>query len=171
MKSDGGSRPSVYIAVVGGAVAGEDELRLAERVGEEIARRGAVLVCGGRTGVMEAASRGARRLGGTVLGILPGEDRSEANPFVSVAVATGMGNARNAVIVKTADAVVAVGGGYGTLSEIGLALNSGRPVVGLSTWRLERRGRPDPGVVAAETPEEAVELAVRLAGRPAGPAG
>ncbi|MCL6580906.1 MAG: TIGR00725 family protein [Firmicutes bacterium] len=159
-----------YIAVVGAAEASEKELSLAERVGDELARRGAVLVCGGRTGVMEAAARGASRRGGLVVGILPGETRAEGNPYLTVAVATGMGNARNAVIVKTADAVIAVGGGYGTLSEIGLALNVGRPVVGLETWRVERAGRPgpDPGVRVATSPDEAVSLALRLAGSSSG---
>lgn len=159
----------IHIAVIGGAFAGEEELRKAEEVGELIARAGAVLVSGGKGGVMEAASRGARKAGGLVVGILPEEDRGQANPYLTVAVATGMGNARNAIIVKTADAVIAVGGGYGTLSEIGLALNVGRPVVGLGTWRLERRGERDPGLVEADTPEEAVSLALGRPGAPEGP--
>jgi hypothetical protein len=159
----------VYIAVIGGAQASQRDLERAEEVGREVARAGAVLVCGGREGVMEAASRGARSQGGLVLGILPEEDRSAANPYVTVAVATGMGNARNAVIVKTADVVIAVGGGYGTLSEIGLALNVGRPVVGLETWRLYRGEGQDKGITEAASPREAVALALELARRQGGP--
>lgn len=135
---------------------------LAEEVGRRVAEAGAVLVCGGLTGVMEAACRGARRAGGRTIGILPGTDRAEANPFVDVAVATGMGQARNAIIVLTADAVVAIGGGYGTLSEIGLALRFGRPVIGLRTWEAGRGERRVP-VVAAASPEDAVRRALALA--------
>ena len=121
----------------------------AERVGRELARRGAVLVCGGLGGVMEAACRGARDAGGTTVGILPGTDRRSANRFVEVAVPTGMGEARNALVVRAADAVVAVAGGYGTLSEIALALKAGKPVIGLGSWEIE-------GVVRAGEPEDAV---------------
>ena len=109
---------------------------------------------------MEAACRGARESGGTTVGILPGTDRSAANAWVDVAVATGLGEARNAVVVRSADAVIAVAGSYGTLSEIALALRAGTPVVGLGTWELSRGGVRDAGVVRAESPEEAVELAL-----------
>ena len=115
---------------------------------------------------MEAACRGAKIAGGTTLGILPGSDRRDANAFVDVAVATGLGEGRNALVVRTADAVVAVGGSYGTLSEIALALRAGMPVVGLHTWELARSGRRDEAIVEAETPEQAVALALgALAGR------
>ena len=115
---------------------------------------------------MEAACRGAKAAGGTTLGILPGSDRRDANAFVDVAVATGLGEGRNALVVRTADAVVAVGGSYGTLSEIALALRAGMPVVGLHTWELARAGRRDEAIVEAETPEQAVALALgALAGR------
>jgi uncharacterized protein (TIGR00725 family) len=113
---------------------------------------------------MEAACQGAQAEGGTTVGILPGIDRSEANPYVDLAIVTGLGEARNAVVVRTADAVVAVSGGYGTLSEIGLALKMGRPVVGLGTWQLSHRGRPVEAVIEASTPAQAVELALSLAG-------
>ena len=112
----------IYLAVIGSAGCSEEVAALAEAVGREIARAGAVLVCGGRGGVMEAACRGAKAERGTTVGILPGLDRREANPYVDIPIVTGLGEARNAVVVRTADAVVAVSGGFGTLSEIGLAL-------------------------------------------------
>jgi uncharacterized protein (TIGR00725 family) len=113
----------------GGAPAAE--LDAAEAVGRALASRGAVVVCGGLGGVMEAACRGAKDAGGTTLGILPGLDRREANEWVDVAVSTGLGEARNALVVRAADSLVAVGGGYGTLSEVALAIKTGKPVVGL----------------------------------------
>lgn len=136
----------------------------AERVGEAVAREGAVLLCGGLGGVMEAACRGAKRGGGLTVGLLPDSSRERANPFVDVAIATGIGEARNAMVAGGVDAVIAVGGEYGTLSEIALALRAGKPVVGLGTWELHRSGREDEGIVRADSPEEAVELALRLAG-------
>jgi uncharacterized protein (TIGR00725 family) len=132
-------------------------------VGEALARRGAVVVCGGLGGVMEAACRGARTGGGTTLGILPGTDRRAANPFVDMVVPTGMGEARNAIIVHCADALVAVGGEFGTLSEIALALRNGKPTVGLGTWELSRHGRAVDAIVPATSPEQAVDLALALA--------
>ena len=153
----------IYLAVIGSAACSEEVAALAEAVGREIARAGAVLVCGGRGGVMEAACRGARAEGGTTVGILPGLDRREANPYVDIPIVTGLGEARNAVVVRTADAVVAVSGGFGTLSEIGLALKMGRPVVGLGTWDLYREGRRPDAVFRSETPAQAVQQALRLA--------
>lgn len=132
---------------------------VAEQVGRLIALRGAVLVCGGRGGVMEAACRGAKTEGGVTVGILPGPDRWEANNYVDIAIATGLGEARNAIIVRTVDAVIAIGGGFGTLSEIGLALKIGCPVVGLGTWELCQQGQMVEGVLQANTPEQAVEYA------------
>jgi uncharacterized protein (TIGR00725 family) len=152
-----------YVAVAGGGVPDADADELAADVGRELARRGAVLVCGGLGGAMEAACRGAKEAGGTTVGILPGSDRSAANAFVDVAVATGMGEARNALIVRSADALVAVGGEFGTLSEIALALKTGKPVVGLGTWELAKAGRPVEAIVPAASPAEAVEEALRLA--------
>ncbi|MBN1660366.1 MAG: TIGR00725 family protein [Anaerolineae bacterium] len=153
----------IWIAIIGAARCDEEVAAIAEAVGREIARRGAGLVCGGRGGVMEAACRGATAEGGTTVGILPGTDRSEANPYVQVPVVTGMGEARNAIVVRTADAVIAVSGGYGTLSEIGLALKMGRPVVGLRTWSLCRAGQETNGIVDVEDAEEAVRVALALA--------
>lgn len=153
----------MYVAVVGSASCGPEVSALAEAVGREVARAGAILVCGGRGGVMEAACRGAKAEGGTTIGILPGLDRSEANPYVDVSIVTGLGEARNALVVRTADAVVAIRGGFGTLSEIGLALKMGRPVVGLGTWELARDGERVNAVVLAETPRGAVRHALSMA--------
>jgi len=113
---------------------------------------------------MEAACRGAKAEGGMTVGILPGTSRSQANPYVDVPVVTGLGEARNAIIVRSADAVIAISGGYGTLSEIGLARKMGRPVVGLETWELRQNALSEPAVVHADTPEIAVEMALALAG-------
>jgi uncharacterized protein (TIGR00725 family) len=153
----------VHIAVSGGGDASEGACRLAEEVGRELARRGAVLVTGGLGGAMEAACRGAKAEGGTTVGILPADDRSAANRWVDVAVPTGLGEARNALVVRAADAVIAVAGEFGTLSEIALALKVGTPVVGLETWELARDGRPVEAIVVAATPAEAAERAVALA--------
>jgi uncharacterized protein (TIGR00725 family) len=155
----------VFIAVVGSASCDEQVAALARAVGQEIGRRGAMLVCGGRGGVMEAACQGAKAQGGITVGILPGADRREANRYVDIPVVTGLGEARNAVVVRSADAVIAVSGGYGTLSEIGLALKMGRPVVGLGTWELSQQGRPVAAIVRADTPVQAVEMAIALAAR------
>jgi uncharacterized protein (TIGR00725 family) len=125
----------VYIGVIGAAECDESIKRLAEEVGSGIARLGAVLICGGRGGVMESASRGAREAGGTVVGILPGDNPRGGNDHLSLAIATGLGDARNAVIARACDILVAVDGGYGTLSEIGLALKMGKPVIGLNSWQ------------------------------------
>jgi uncharacterized protein (TIGR00725 family) len=130
---------SSYVAVVGagGVDVAPEVLAVAEAVGAELGRRGAVVVTGGLGGVMEAACRGARSTGATTLGILPGADRGAANPFVSVAVATGLGELRNGLVVRSADAVVAIAGGAGTLSEIAFALKAGKPVAGIETWRID----------------------------------
>lgn len=151
------------IAVVGSGTA-DDELRaLAEEVGHEVARQGAVLLTGGLGGVMEAASRGAHEEGGITIGILPGTDPREANPWVEIPIATGMGQARNVIVVVAAHAVVAVGGEYGTLSEIAHALKIGKPVVGLHTWELAKEfAERDENVIAAFSPAEAVNLAIAL---------
>jgi uncharacterized protein (TIGR00725 family) len=149
-----------WIAVVGPGRAGAEELAVAEEVGAQVAAAGAVLVCGGLGGVMEAACRGARSRGGMTVGLLPGLDRGEANGWVEVAVPTGLGEARNALIVRAADAIVAVGGAWGTLSEIALGLKTGRPVVGLGTWELARGGEAVEGITAMDNPSEAVAQAL-----------
>lgn len=139
--------------MVGAHDAGPDQAAEAEAVGAELARAGAVVVTGGRGGVMEAACRGAKGAGGTTVGILPGADRAEANAWVDVALATGLGEARNVLVARAADALVAVGGGYGTLSELALALKAGKTVVGLGTWEI-------PGIVPAADPRGAALAAL-----------
>lgn len=162
----------MYVAVSGGGQADPAACRAAEEVGRELARCGAVVVTGGLGGAMEAACRGAKQAGGTTIGILPGDHRTEANPWVDVAVPTGLGEGRNALVVRAADALVAVAGEFGTLSEIALALRLGKPVVGLDTWELRRAGAEAlPAIVRAATPVEAAELAVaeiRKRARPTG---
>jgi len=148
------------IAVIGGSSPTADEASVAEEVGRALAEAGAVLICGGRGGVMEAACRGAKRSGGMTIGILPGADASEANPYVDIPILTGIGYARNAIITRTAEAAIAVGGSYGTLSEIGFALGFGTPVIGLQTWTMEREGHPPVPIIRAETAEEAVRQAL-----------
>jgi len=155
--------PVPYVAVVGPGVATTEEEAIAEEVGELLARAGAVVICGGSTGVMQGASRGAAGEGGTVVGILPGFDRSEANPYVTIAIPTGMGEMRNALIARAVDVLIAVGGEFGTLSEIAFALKIGKPVVGLRSWDLVRRGDPVDGITPAQSPAQAVELAFDLA--------
>src|SRR3954471_16837230 len=139
-----------YVAVVGASTATPAEEAIAEEVGAGLAGAGAVVVTGGLGGVMEAACRGARSRRGRTVGLLPGEDRDAANGWVEIAIATGLGELRNGLVVRAADAVVAVGGGHGTLSEVALALKLGRPVVGLGTWEVH-------GVEHVSTPEEAID--------------
>jgi hypothetical protein len=154
---------AVHVAVSGGGEADEETCRLAEQVGFELARRGAVIVTGGLGGAMAAACRGAKAGGGMTIGILPSDDRADANPWVDVAVPTGLGEGRNTLVVRAADALVAVAGEFGTLSEIALALRLGRPVIGLGTWELARDGRPVEAIVAVASPSEAAETAVSMA--------
>ena len=154
---------SIYVAVCGPDPASSETVTQAEEVGRLLARAGVVVVCGGHGGVMEAASRGAAGEGGTVLGILPGTSRAEGNPYLTVAISTGMGEMRNALIVRTADALIAIAGEYGTLSEIALALKTGVPVVGLGTWELSKARRKITAFAEAASPEEAVREALRLA--------
>ena len=155
--------PVVYLAVVGASKASPEIYEMAMTVGRQAARRGWIVVTGGLGGVMEAAPRGAREAGGLTLGILPGGDRGEANPFIQVAVATHIRHARNSIIAHTADALIAVDGEYGTLSEIALGLKLGKPVVGLKTvWNI-------PGVVQANSPDEAIEKVTALLKRSQGP--
>ncbi|HLW69988.1 MAG TPA: TIGR00725 family protein [Candidatus Binataceae bacterium] len=147
------------IAVVGAGEADAEVCELAFAVGHAIAARGGTLICGGRGGVMAAAARGAHAAGGHTIGILPGYDRGDANPHIEFIIATGMGQARNAIIVASADAVVALAGEGGTLSEIGLALKLGRPLVALRAWQEVA------GIDHADDPATAVELALARARR------
>jgi uncharacterized protein (TIGR00725 family) len=151
------------ISVIGASEGDEEILRDAEAVGRGIAEAGAVLVCGGLSGVMEAASKGAAEAGGIVIGVLPSLSPADANPYVSHAVPTGTGHARNLAVVASGEAVIAVGGEWGTLSEIAFARKLGRPVVAMRSWMLRNRAGTDPGIVEAEAPEEAVRLALEAA--------
>jgi len=159
MPIDAGTAPprAFHISVVGAGSAGAELLDVARRVGRAIARGGGVVVCGGLGGVMAGACQGAREAGGLTVAVLPGDRPREANPWAQVVVATGLGHARNAVVVQSGDAVVALPGSWGTLSEIALALKAGRPVVGLGAW-----GEFE-GVRLADSPEEAASLALTLA--------
>ena len=151
------------IAVIGGSQCSEEEAKTAEEVGRQLARQGAILVCGGLSGVMEAACKGASSEGGVTIGILPGENRQAANPYVQIPIVTGIGYARNITVVKSAQAVIAVGGSYGTLSEISHALQSGIPVIGLNTWSLSRNSKQDNSIIPAQNATEAVDKALDLA--------
>ncbi len=152
-----------FIAVIGGSQCSSKEAQLAEEVGRELAKQGAILVCGGLGGVMEAACKGAQAEGGITIGILPGESRQAANPYVQIPIATGIGYARNVAVVKSAQAVIAVGGSYGTLSEISHALQGGIPVIGLNTWSLSRNNQTDNSIISAQKPGEAVNKAISSA--------
>jgi uncharacterized protein (TIGR00725 family) len=145
-----------YVAVIGASAATAEQERVAEEVGRGLAAGGAIVITGGGGGVMAAASRGADSAGGLVIGLLPGDDRRAANPHVGIALPTGLGELRNGLIVRAADAAVAVGGAYGTLSEIALALVGGLPVIGLDTWAID-------GVERVDSPAQAVRRALELA--------
>jgi uncharacterized protein (TIGR00725 family) len=151
-----------YVAVVGPSAGTPAELALGDAVGRGLAEAGAVLVCGGMGGVMEAAAGGAMNAGGKTVGILPTGSRLEGNPYLTIAVATGMGEARNAIVVRTADVVIAIHGEFGTLSEIALALKMGKPVVGLGTWELTKAGETVEAIVRAKNAEEAIAKALSL---------
>ena len=152
----------MYIGVIGQGQCDDEIYSIAEEVGRLIAKEGAVLVCGGLGGVMEGAARGARSAGGLTLGILPGFSRSEANPYISIAVPTGFGVARNILVVRSSDALIAISGGHGTLTEISFALHFAKPVIGLYTWGLTRNGQTVEDIISVKTPEEAVSKAMEL---------
>jgi len=150
----------VQISVIGAGAGDPELLDAAEEVGRRIAEAGAVLVCGGLSGVMEAASRGAAEAGGVAIGVIPSSDPADANEHVTHAVATGIGQARNLAVVGSGDVVIAVGGEWGTLSEIAFARKLGKPVVALRSWPLRNRGGTDLGIFEAETAEGALEAAL-----------
>jgi len=143
------------IGVIGAGTAGEDILGMAEETGRLIAEHGCLLICGGMGGVMEASARGAKGAGGTTIGILPHPDRHTANPYIDIPIATSFGEARNLIIIRTADILIAVGGEYGTLSEIAFALKTEKRVIGLNTWEIR-------GIIKAGSPVEAVDIAVKI---------
>jgi hypothetical protein len=151
-----GPASTPYVAVIGAGEASAEQEQFAEAAGAALARRGAVVVCGGLGGVMAAVARGANAEGGTVVGLLPGHDRTAGDPHLTVALATGLGELRNPLVVRAADAVLAVGGGHGTLSELAFALRAGVPVVGHDTWSLE-------GIATVDDPDAAVDLVLALA--------
>lgn len=159
-------RTRLRIAVIGPHECSPEEFELGRRVGEEIARAGAILICGGLNGMMEAAASGAHNAGGLTIGLLPGDSANDANPYIDIALPTGLGAYRNVLVARSADAVIAVGGRYGTLTEMAFALRFKTPLVALRSWTLlQKNESPDPGVHTADTPEEAVRLAIQLAHR------
>lgn len=153
----------MIIAVIGDSSCSPEQAKLAQTVGEQLADCGATVICGGLSGVMEAVCRGAKSRGGLTVGILPGESQDMANPWVDIPVVTGIGEARNVAVVKSAQAVIAIGGGYGTLSEIAYALKSNIAVVGLNTWSLSLNGQALDAVIRISNPTEAVDKAVAVA--------
>ncbi|HUS71081.1 MAG TPA: TIGR00725 family protein [Anaerolineae bacterium] len=154
----------MMVAVIGDGFCSADTALLAEEVGRLLAKKGAAVVCGGLGGVMEAACRGAKEAGGLTIGILPGTSRRDANPYVDIPIVTGMREARNVIVVSSAQSVIAVSGRFGTLSEIAHALKLGIPVVGLCSWRIGKEGRDESqGIVPASDPVDAVHKALALA--------
>ena len=151
-----------FIAIIGGSECSPREAELAEEVGRELARQGAILVCGGLGGVMAAACKGVSSEGGVTIGILPGGSRQAANPYVQIPIVTNLGEARNVIVIKSAQAVIAIDGSYGTLSEIAHALQNGIPVIGLNTWSLSRGDQPDNSIILAQNPADAVSKALAL---------
>lgn len=143
------------IAVIGGRRVQKELLREAEKVGRLIAQKGLVLICGGLNGVMEAVAKGAKAEGGITIGILPQDHKRDANEYIDIPIVTGMGIGRNVIIARTGDALIAIGGEYGTLSEIAFALQLDKPVIGIKTWDIK-------GIIKAENAEEAVDNALKL---------
>ena len=150
-----------YIAIIGPSECSSAESEDAFKIGAKLAARGAVLVCGGGSGVMEAASRGAHSENGVVIGILPGNDHTAGNPYLTYSIATGLGEARNAIIARTADVLIAVGGEYGTLSEIALAMKMNKKVILLNSWQIEPARQANKMPLIARSADEAVEIALR----------
>lgn len=157
---------TVYVGVIGAGQIDDTALAaVARSVGRLVAQGGAVLVCGGLGGVMAEAAAGARDAGGTTVGILPGTSRRDANPHIDIVIPTGLGEARNALVARASDVLIALDGEFGTLSEIALGLKLGKPVVGIGTWELVKSGQPVDAIVPVETAEEAVTKAFALVGR------
>lgn len=146
-----------YIGVIGEGITDRYGSETAFKVGSLIAESGAVLVCGGLSGVMEYAAKGAKSVGGMTIGILPGTRREDANPFIDISIPTGLGEARNVIVVRCSDAIVAIGGKYGTLSEIAFALQFQKPIVGLRTWELQKSNLTENKILKAESPEDAIQ--------------
>ena len=153
----------MLISVIGESKATDQNYSIAKKVGVLIARSGATLVCGGLDGVMEAACKGAKSAGGSTIGILPGLSKNEANQWIDIPICTGLGDARNIVVVRTGFAVIAIGGAYGTLSEIGHALSDGKPIFALNSWEISKSGIQDPLLTHCKNETEAVEKALAAA--------
>ena len=153
----------MLISVIGESKATDQNYSIAEKVGVLIARSGATLVCGGLDGVMEAACKGAKSAGGSTIGILPGLSKNEANQWIDIPICTGLGDARNIVVVRTGSAVIAIGGAYGTLSEIGHALSDGKPIFALNSWEITKSGIQNPLLTHCKNEKEAVEKALAYA--------
>jgi len=158
-------RNKIVIAVFGAGNPNDREAKLAYEVGRHIARRDAILVCGGLGGCMEQAAKGAKDESGLTIGIIPVYEKSAANVFVDIVIPTGLGSARNTLVASTADAAIAVGGKTGTLSEIGLARKMGKPVITLESWEFDGEWKNTAGLIKADTPGEAVEIAIREASK------
>ena len=153
-----GMTKQTIIGVIGAGDASEQECKSAELVGEEIARNGCTLLCGGMGGVMEASCRGAKSHGGATIGILPGNSKADCNPYIDYPIVTAMGHGRNIIVARSSDAIIAIGGSYGTLSEIAFALRLQIPIIGIKTWDVSS------DIKKAETPKEAVYMAIGLVG-------
>lgn len=151
----------IAVSVVGNAICAPEVAKLAEEIGARLAEKKAVLICGGLKGVMEAAAKGAKSKGGTTIGILPGMSKREANAYIDIPIVTGLDQARNIIIVRSSDALIAVGGGFGTLSEIAYALKLNVPVVGLNTWEVKKQGKEIRDILLVKTPQEAVDTALK----------
>lgn len=153
----------MYISVIGASKCGKDLYKLAYDVGREIAKRKAILICGGLGGVMDASAKGAKEVGGMTVGILPGDTRIGASKYLNVSLPTGMGEARNVLVIKAADVVIAIGGEHGTLSEIAHALKMNIPVIGLKTWDIGKDEFGVSRIIKVDDPISAVEKAYKLA--------
>jgi hypothetical protein len=152
------------VSIIGGATCSTEESELAEQVAYRLSKRGVVIVTGGRCGVMEAASRGAARAGGLTVGILPGSEHDAGNDYLALAIPTGLGHMRNAIVAQAGEAVIAIGGSYGTLSEISIALKLGRKVIGLGSWEAKDGSKQEMDIVVAQSVDEAVNLVLQVLG-------
>jgi uncharacterized protein (TIGR00725 family) len=151
-----------FIGVIGASQPPDELLPIAEKVGEEIAKRGGILICGGMGGIMESACKGAKRSGGLTVGILPTITRDSANPYIDIPIVTGIGYARNIIVVLSSEAVIAIGGAYGTLTELAFALHFNIPVIGIRTWRVESEFTEVKRIIYVDEPEEAVRIAMEV---------
>ena len=155
----------MIIAVIGESTASSENAILAEKVGRLLAKANVTIVCGGQGGVMKSVCKGAKESGGTTIGILPGLDPLDSNEYIDIPICTGLGNGRNLLVTRAGEAIIAIGGAYGTLSEIGLALSESKPVIGLNTWSLLKDEKMDCGIIVADSPEKAVKIAISQASK------